>query len=383
MRDWCWLPKACACLLLVTAGGCASHAIDRHIAMAEAADMPRELSKVSHAAYRVEPPDILLIDAVNNIRPADTRLRAGDRVLIRLRNGLPIIPPADINPEISPVEYQLELEREIDTKVINGEYRVEADGTIDLGPAYKRVALLGLTLEEARAALDHHFRQVVGLLQPEFTLQLPDIAGRQAISGEHLVRPDGTVALGIYGQVFVAGLTLSEVKQAVEAHLSQYMHDPEVNVDVLAYNSKVVYVVMDGGGYGEQVIRLPCTGNETVLDVIAQIEGLSQVSSKKIWIARPAPSEFDCAQILDVHWRAITREGITTTNYQLFPGDRIYVQADHLIATDNFLAKLLSPVERVLGVVLLGTGAAQSIDFYTQQGLRGTGGGGGGGGGGP
>ena len=53
-----------------------------------------------------------------------------------------------------------------------------------------------------------------------------------------------------------------------------------MSVDVLAYNSKVYYVIMDGGGYGQQIVRLPCTGNETVLDAIAQVNGLPQVASK-------------------------------------------------------------------------------------------------------
>ena len=87
-----------------------------------------------------------------------------------------------------------------------------------------------------------------------------------------------------------------------------------------------------------------------------------------MWIARPAPSEFETSQILDVHWRAITQEGIPTTNYQMFPGDFLYVEADHLIATDNALGKLFSPLERTLGVISLGTGTAKGIKFFDQFG---------------
>ena len=165
-----------------------------------------------------------------------------------------------------------------------------------------------------------------------------------------------------------SGLTLPQVKLAVETHLLTQMHDPQVSVDVLAYNSKKLYVIMDGGGFGEQVVPLPCTGNETVLDVIAQLEGLSQVSSKKIWISRPSPSEYETAQVLDVHWQAITREGITATNYQLFPGDRVYVQADCLIATDNALGKLIAPFERMFGVISLGTGTVKGLKFFDHSG---------------
>ncbi len=325
-------------------------------------EIPRELNKASHPIYRVESPDILLIEAINNIRPANTRLKSGDQVSVRLQNGLPLRIQSD--PETSPLEYQMELEREVEFKVITGLYLVGADGTLDFGPAYGKVRVDGLTLDEARAVIDQHLRDNLGLIDPRLSVTLPSVAGKQAIAGEHLVRPDGTVSLGVYGSVYVAGMTLDEVKYSVETHLSQFLHQPEVYVDVLSYNSKVVYIIMDGGGYGEQVLRLPCTGNETVLDAISQVQGLSQVSSKRIWIARPAPAELGYAQVLDVHWKAITAEGITTTNYQLFPGDRIYVQADKLIATDNFLGKLLSPVERVFGIILLGSGAAQAIDFY-------------------
>ena len=100
-----------------------------------------------------------------------------------------------------------------------------------------------------------------------------------------------------------AGRTLHEVRACIEQHLAAYLQDPEINGDVLSYNSKVVYVITDGGGYGEQVVRLPVTGNETVLDAVSQIDGLSQVSSKRIWVARPAPAGTECAQVLDVHWR--------------------------------------------------------------------------------
>ena len=37
-------------------------------------------------------------------------------------------------------------------------------------------------------------------------------------------------------------------------------------MDVQGFNSKLYYVILDGGGAGQQVVRLPVTGNETVLD---------------------------------------------------------------------------------------------------------------------
>jgi len=329
---------------------------------APAAGVPRELDLAAIPRYRVAPPDILLIEAVNNIRPPEDRLRAGDELFIRVADGLPI--ESDITAESNPIEAQIQLEFERDFKVVNRIYVVKPDGTVDLGPEYGVIPVAGLTAEEAREAIDQHLRTALGLADPQVAVEMPNILGRQAISGEHLVRPDGTVSLGIYGSVFVAGLSLGEAKAAVEQHLSQFVLDPEVNVDVVAYNSRVYYVISDGGGFGERVVRLPFTGNETVLDAIANVEGLSQVSSKQIWIARPAPAGTGCAQVLPVNWNDIAAEGVTDTNYQVLPGDRIYVKADHFIALDNYVAKITAPIERLLGFTLLGTSTARAIKFF-------------------
>jgi polysaccharide export outer membrane protein len=194
----------------------------------------------------------------------------------------------------------------------------------------------------------------------------------QRISGEHLVRPDGTVGLGIYGSVRVAGLTMDEAQTAIQDHLKKALKikiNPKVNVDVFAYNSKAYYIISDNAGYGQPVVRLPFTGNETVLDAIGQIGGLpAAASKKKIWIARPGPDHH--IQTLPVDWKGITQDGRVATNYQLFPGDRIYIQSDRLMALDGLVSKIVAPIERVLGVTFLG---AQTI-FRLQNMGRGAGG---------
>ena len=78
----------------------------------------------------------------------------------------------------------------------------------------------------------------------------------------------------------MTGLTLDEIRKPLEAHLSQFLLEPEISVDVQSYNSKIYYVVLDGGGAGQTVIRLPITGNETVIDALSQVNGLSAVSSQ-------------------------------------------------------------------------------------------------------
>lgn len=384
--------NAALCLVLAAASiaglivaGCQTPTLRDSVAEAEQVDVPREMQMVSIPPYRVEPPDILLIELVNNIRPADDPLHAGDELVIRghklllpetKQTVVPAPTPADPNAtrtidEVDQVDAAM--------KTIDGSFRVQANGTVDLGPVYGGVKVEGLTLTEAQTAILEHLRnEPFSLADPKVAVSMPNVNGKQVVSGEHLVRPDGTILLGVYGQVYVAGYTLDEVKQAVETHLAQFVHDPEVLVDVLAYNSKNIFVITDGGGSGETVAALPFTGNDTVLKAIGQIQGLSEVSSKRMWIARPAPNGTEIAQVMEVDWRAITQDAISTTNYQLFPGDRIYIQADSLISADNFIAKVITPVQRLFGFTILGY---STIGRLQQSPSNAVGGGGGVGGG--
>lgn len=318
-----------------------------NIAAVTCSGVPRELEMASTPPYRISPPDILLIETVRDLKPPTAKLIPGDQLLIQGTNLLPIDPEAD------PIENSFTQ--------ISGNYPVEADGRVDLGPEYGRVKVAGLTAPEAYEAIEKHLVNEIGLIDPRISVSLGTPNAPQPVSGEHLVASDGTVNLGLYGSVHVAGATVDEARGRIEAHLSRYVQDPLVRVNVLGYNSRVIYVISDGGGFGERVIRLPHTGNETVLDAIAQVEGLSEVSSKSMWLARPAPAGDGIAQTLPIDWCGITQDGVTATNYQLFPGDRIYIRADDLISLDNMVSKVISPVERVFGVIILGSGMVQRL----------------------
>jgi polysaccharide export outer membrane protein len=288
--------------------------------------LPRELCKVTLPTYTIEPPDILRIDAVNLVPKAPYVLRANDVLGIRVEGTLSEAP-------------------------IAAAYPVGLGGAVDLGPPYGSVRVVGMTVEQAKAAIESHLRSY--LREPAVSVSLVNVAAMQQIFGEHLVGPDGTVNLGTYGSVPVVGLTIAQARQVIEAHLSEYLENPEVAVDVFAYNSKVYYIVTQGAGLGDALYRFPVTGNETVLDALSNINGLTAVSSKRIWIARPT-SEPGQVQVMPVDWEAITAQGSPGTNYQLLPGDRVFVAQDKLIAMDTGIAKLTAPFERIFGFSLLG-----------------------------
>jgi polysaccharide export outer membrane protein len=291
--------------------------------------VPRELSKVVLPAYVIEPPDVLMIDAIHVVPRPPYHLRTLDSLSIQVQGTLPDAP-------------------------IEGGYSVEPGGLVKLGARYGSVQVGGLTVEQAEAAITKHLGAY--LKEPVVSVALADTTARQQVAGQHLVGPDGTVTLGIYGSVSVVGMTIAQARAAIEQHLSEYLEKPEISLDVFAYNSKVYYIVTQGAGLGDGVYRFPVTGNETVLDAISQINGLQHVSSKRIWIARPTDEPCK-VQVLPVKWEDITAQASASTNYQILPGDRVFIAEDRLIALDTGLAKLTAPLERVMGFSLLGVGA--------------------------
>ena len=287
---------------------------------------PREKALMSLPSYRIAPPDVLSIEMLKLVPLPPYRVEAYDVLQINVIGTL--------------MDQQ-----------INGPFMVEAEGTVALGPAYGNVRVLGMTIDEARQAIREKLLEV--LRQPEVSVQLARAAGTQEISGQYLVGPDGSVNLRRYGAVSVAGKTVAEAQAALQEHLAQFFDSPEVAVDVLAYNSKVYYVVTEGANLGDNIKRLPITGKETVLDAISNTGGLSQLSRKEIWIARPAPAGFGCEQILPVDYDAITRGGVAATNFQLLPGDRVFIAESRTVAFTNLITKLTAPVERVAGTTSL------------------------------
>ena len=148
-----------------------------------------------------------------------------------------------------------------------------------------------------------------------------------------VVQPDGFVDLGFAGDVFVAGLTLTDAEERIALHLTEQRKANGGDTDALPSNqkydvsvrlannqSKFYYVMGSVGNQG----RFKCTGNETVLDAILQAGLRSNSLPDKAYVSRPHPAGGpDC--ILKIDWFGIRDRGDTLTNYQIQPGDRVIV----------------------------------------------------------
>lgn len=162
----------------------------------------------------------------------------------------------------------------------------------------------------------HHLQPGDGLLiepvQFNDNVRLP--ADQQVLS-------DGTIDLGAFGRLQVAGMTLEDAESSIEQRLVA-MEAESAQVNVRLLNGVERYYVL---GEVQSPGAYPLVGNETVLDGILQAGGLTDLAAPcKILLARPTPPP-SCRVVLPICYRQLTQLGDTSTNYQLQPGDRIYV----------------------------------------------------------
>ncbi len=163
----------------------------------------------------------------------------------------------------------------------------------------------------------------VHYLQPGDVLLIEpvELTSDVRIPADQKVLTDGTIDLGKYGRVVLAGMTIENAESFIEQTIKDTGEEATaINVRLLdpIHRYYVLGEVNSPGSY-------PLEGHESVLDGILAAGGLTSAAAPcKILLARPTSPE-SCRVTLQVCYREITQMGDTTTNYQLKPGDRIFV----------------------------------------------------------
>ena len=165
------------------------------------------------------------------------------------------------------------------------------------------------------------------------------------VSTDQTVAADGTIDLGVYGRVGVAGATVEEIEDRVRiavcrltpevceppedlpedpaeaARLIERIARGPVSVRLLSPDSVVFYVLGEVAAPGAYALD----GRETVLDALLEAGGLSDRANRcEIILARPT-GPHECRVVHRVCYDRLVQLGDASTNYQVRPGDRVYV----------------------------------------------------------
>jgi protein involved in polysaccharide export with SLBB domain len=154
-------------------------------------------------------------------------------------------------------------------------------------------------------------------------VQPADLDAPLRLPPDQTVLADGTIDLGIYGRAFVANKTIEQITPEIRAIINakENKKDIAITVRLIGRNSQVFYVLGEVNAPG----AFPITGFDTVLDGIIKAGGITRrASEQNVILSRPTLPE-GCRIVYPVCYPQIVQLGDTSTNYQLQPGDRIYV----------------------------------------------------------
>lgn len=197
-----------------------------------------------------------------------------------------------------------------------------------------------VSTELAKATLKPHQVEAGDVL----VIEPNDFNSPIQIPSDHTVQQDGTIDLGGYGRIQVSGLTVSDIQQRVQQTIIQTeMTKPHRQIGLASHNNTpgsespepdlsvavrlisqergLVYVMGEVNAPGSY----PLTGSETALDAIIAAGGLSdRANEHKVILTRPRIAD-QPRLILPICYQRVLQLGDVSTNYQLQPGDRIYV----------------------------------------------------------
>lgn len=181
-------------------------------------------------------------------------------------------------------------------------------------------------------------------------------------SGVYPINLEGKLQYKFVGDIDVNGLTKADLEKKIREIISTYVLEPEVNVTVIEYRSKVFYVLGEVSTPGKYYMRA-----ETIPVREALFEaGLptSSAAMRKCRIITPRAKGRPRVRKVDVY--AILYSGNLRNNLAMQPGDVLYVPST-LMAK---LISIISPPASVVGVASSGPSSASGAKTATET-LRG------------
>lgn len=159
---------------------------------------------------------------------------------------------------------------------------------------------------------------------PEYRIGVGDVLGvvfwrERELSGEVTVRPDGRITLPLINELYVAGLTLPELRAKVAEEAKRFVTDPTASVIVRQINSRNVFItgqVAKPGAY-------PLYGPTRVLQLIASAGGLREFADKSnIVIIRYVDGQ-QTSHLFN--YKDVVKQRSLGQNIELKPGDTVVV----------------------------------------------------------
>jgi polysaccharide export outer membrane protein len=166
------------------------------------------------------------------------------------------------------------------------------------------------------------------------------------------VRTDGKVSLNLIGEVYVAGLSPTEITEELVKRLGKFynVEGLYLSVEVTEFASKKFYVF---GQVNRPGVK-PYTGRDTVIKVLAESALNDDAWPQKVVLVRPSEDP-TVRQKVTIDLKQMMTEGKTDQNFLVEEGDLVYVPPSPLAEFRITFTKLLSPITPVADFAIMAT----------------------------
>ena len=155
------------------------------------------------------------------------------------------------------------------------------------------------------------------------------------LSKEGVIRDDGTYHVHLVGNVNTEGMTVTQFQATVTKALAEYVQKPQVDAEIITYNSKFFYLV----GQLREPGLYPITATTTVMEAISQGKGFTEKANLgEAYLIHNK-------DIVPVDFVSLFKSGRMENNIHLDDGDVIYVPS-----TDISRVYVMGEVQRPAAV---------------------------------
>ena len=160
------------------------------------------------------------------------------------------------------------------------------------------------------------------------------------------VRPDGYISFDLIGDLWVEGMTIREIREAITTQIKEFIVSPDVTVELLQSNSRRFFVF----GQVQRVGAFALVGRVTAIEALAQAGGPTNLADlNDSSLVRPS-LEGNGNSVYPIRYEDILYRGDATNDHELQPGDVINVPFGLPGQIGSFISVLFYPVRAILGI---------------------------------
>lgn len=159
-------------------------------------------------------------------------------------------------------------------------------------------------------------------------------------SGTYPINAEGKIQYKFVGDIEIKGLTKTEVKEKIAKILSKFIINPDVDVTINEYRSKIIYVIGEVGAPGKYYMKADMISLREAV-VQAGLPTLS-ASMRKTQLIRPDKSGKPLEKRVDLY--ALLYEGKLNLDLDMQPGDVLVVPATIFAKVMRIINPVASPV---------------------------------------